>query len=103
MFRRSSLPTAIACLVSGLSPISVSAEEDREGGKTTVEIDSGELADSSSSSSFRENFMSDDGWLDVSLWLEKPYGFFPMIIPITEPAVGYGAVAAGIFLNSKNI
>ena len=33
---------------------------------------------------------ADDGWLDVSGFLDEIYGFLPVVIPITEPA-GYGA------------
>ena len=33
----------------------------------------------------------EDGWLDLSAWLDEPYGFVPIVWPVTEPAVGYGA------------
>jgi len=33
---------------------------------------------------------TDDGWPDVSEFLKKKYGFLPVPILITEPAVGYG-------------
>ena len=36
---------------------------------------------------------AEDGWLDVSGFLDEKYGFLPVVIPITEPAVGYGAAA----------
>jgi len=42
----------------------------------------------------------EDGWLDVSGFLDKQYGFLPVVLPITEPAVGYGA-AAGLMFISK--
>jgi hypothetical protein len=42
----------------------------------------------------------DDGWLDVSGFLDEKYGFLPIVMPITEPAVGYGA-AGGVALLSK--
>ena len=35
----------------------------------------------------------EDGWFDVSRFLEHPAGFLPVIVPITEPALGYGAVS----------
>jgi hypothetical protein len=41
-----------------------------------------------------------DGWPDVSGFLDEKYGFLPVAIPITEPAVGYGA-AAGLMFISK--
>ena len=40
-----------------------------------------------------------DGWFDVSGFLDEKYGFLPLIVPITEPAVGYGAVGALAFLD----
>ena len=40
---------------------------------------------------------STDNALDLSHFLMKKKGVLPVIIPITEPAVGYGAVAAGLF------
>jgi hypothetical protein len=46
------------------------------------------------------NFRSaDDGWLDVSGFLDKAYGFVPLVIPITEPAVGYGAAGGLAFVD----
>ena len=43
---------------------------------------------------------AEDGWLDVSGFLDERYGFLPLVIPITEPAVGYGA-AGGVAFVSK--
>jgi hypothetical protein len=33
----------------------------------------------------------EDGWFDVSAFLDESWGFVPLAMPITEPAVGYGA------------
>lgn len=44
-------------------------------------------------------YSPEDGWLDVSGFLDQAYGFLPVIIPITEPAVGYGAAAAVAFID----
>jgi hypothetical protein len=41
----------------------------------------------------------EDGWLDVSGFLDEKYGFLPIAIPITEPAVGYGVAAALMFID----
>ena len=38
-----------------------------------------------------------DGWFDASEFLDTAYGFIPIIAPITEPAVGYGAVGGLMF------
>ena len=35
--------------------------------------------------------VSGAGGFDTSSFLDKPYGAFPLVVPITEPAVGYGA------------
>jgi len=43
---------------------------------------------------------AEDGWLDVSGFLDEKYGFLPIVTPITEPAVGYGA-AGGLAFISK--
>ena len=40
-----------------------------------------------------------DGWFDVSSFLDEKYGFLPVAIPITEPAVGYGAAVGVMFIN----
>jgi outer membrane protein assembly factor BamA len=42
---------------------------------------------------------ADDGWLDVSGFLDEKYGFLPVALPITEPAVGYGAAVALFFIS----
>ncbi len=40
-----------------------------------------------------------DGWFDVSGFLDTAYGFIPIVAPITEPAVGYGAAGALVFID----
>ena len=48
-----------------------------------------------------EEFWSkEDGWLDVSGFLDQKYGFLPIVLPITEPAVGYGAAVGLAFISS---
>ena len=42
-----------------------------------------------------------DNAFDVSYFLNDLHGFLPVISPITEPAVGYGAAVAGIFFIPK--
>lgn len=41
----------------------------------------------------------DDGCLDLSDFIDEPRGFVPLISPITEPAIGYGALIAPIFIH----
>jgi len=43
----------------------------------------------------------EDGWFDLSRFLEEPHGFLPLVVPITEPALGYGAVAGAAFLDPR--
>ena len=42
-----------------------------------------------------------DNAFDISKFLLELHGFLPIISPITEPAVGYGAVGAAVFFISK--
>jgi hypothetical protein len=44
---------------------------------------------------------ADDGWPDLSDFLDKSYGFVPIVVPVTEPAVGYGA-GGGLAFVDKN-
>ena len=43
----------------------------------------------------------DDDKLDLSAFLASAYGFVPLLVPITDPAVGYGAVAAAMFVHGE--
>jgi len=47
----------------------------------------------------RHFFDEQDGYFDLSTFLEHPYGFLPLVIPITEPAVGYGVAFAPVFIS----
>ncbi len=40
--------------------------------------------------------------LDLSEFIDQAHGFLPIVMPITEPAVGLGAVAALAFLDKQN-
>ena len=44
----------------------------------------------------------DDGWLDVSAFLDERYGFVPIAMPITEPAIGYGAAVGVSFIGKPS-
>ena len=44
-------------------------------------------------------FRGDDDWPDLSGFLDERYGFVPLVIPITEPAVGYGAAGVLAFID----
>lgn len=40
-----------------------------------------------------------DGKFDLSAFIDQAYGFVPLVIPITEPAVGYGAGGGLVFID----
>ncbi len=69
-----------------------------------VAASSAPAADDEALKSFATNtasnfYSADDGWLDVSGFLDKAYGFLPIVMPITEPAVGYGAAGGLTFID----
>lgn len=41
----------------------------------------------------------EDGWFDASGFLDEAYGFIPVALPITEPALGYGAAGGLMFID----
>jgi len=50
----------------------------------------------------RERFFDpEDGKLDLSEFLEEPHGFLPVPLVVTEPAVGVGGGAMGMFLRPR--
>jgi hypothetical protein len=50
----------------------------------------------------RQRFVDpDDGQLDVSDFLAHPRAFLPIPVIVTEPAVGYGGGAVGLFLRPR--
>jgi hypothetical protein len=44
----------------------------------------------------------DDGWFDMSEFLDTSYGFVPILWPITEPATGFGGCAALAFIGKSS-
>jgi hypothetical protein len=42
---------------------------------------------------------AEDGKLDISGFLDEVYGFVPIVMPITEPAVGYGLGGVLLFVD----
>ena len=46
-------------------------------------------------------FFTQEGDLDLSNYLSQAYGFLPVPILITEPAIGYGGGAALVYLHDK--
>jgi outer membrane protein assembly factor BamA len=62
------------------------------------------LCASAASAGDGPKFLSpDDGWVDLGDFLDKPYGFVPLIVPITEPAIGFGAGAGLVFIDRTTL
>jgi hypothetical protein len=40
----------------------------------------------------------EDGWIDLSAFLDESWGFVPLAMPITEPAVGFGGAGGLAFI-----
>ena len=64
---------------------------------TNAPAETNASAKTNSPSKFRSE---EDGWLDVSGFLQEKYGFLPVAIPITEPAVGYGVAGGLAFIST---
>ena len=62
-----------------------------------VIADSAETAKASGS----KFFDPEDGQFDISGFLNTPGGFAPFLVPITEPAVGYGVGGALVFIRKN--
>ena len=41
----------------------------------------------------------EDCAFDVSSFLDRPFGFIPTVVPVTEPAIGGGAAVVPVFIN----
>ena len=39
-------------------------------------------------------YSAEDGWVDLSAFIDQQYGFLPVAVPINEPAVGLGVAGA---------
>jgi hypothetical protein len=75
-------PVALVCLLGALAAPAWSSPQVDE--------------PDSAGSKFRS---AEDGAFDVSGFLDEEYGFVPLVIPITEPAVGYGAAGGLVFID----
>ena len=59
-------------------------------------------ADPEKKKSIWDDFIDDeDRALDVSDFLERDIGFLPLVMPITEPAVGFGLIGGLVFFHDK--
>jgi len=66
---------------------------------TATNVVAGTSSDNSTNIAPSKIFDAEDGWLDVSGFLDEAYGFVPMVMPITEPAIGYGGGLGLIFID----
>jgi outer membrane protein assembly factor BamA len=82
---------SIAFLLFLFSPDADAAPEKSAGDET--------LSSAGTTAAPSKIYSAEDGWLDISAFIDQAYGFVPIIIPITEPAVGYGAAGAVAFID----
>jgi len=62
------------------------------------QVDSTQTATEKKKLSFRD---PEDGAIDLSQFLLEAHGVLPVLIPITEPAVGYGGGAALLYFHNR--
>ena len=95
------LPHAVLCSIAiGASPW-VGAQSSTEPPSRDEEAVSPETLKSPALQGRGRFFDPEDGQLDLSSFLEDPRGFLPIPIVVTEPAIGYGGGAAGMFLRPR--
>jgi hypothetical protein len=52
----------------------------------------------------KSRFLSpDDGWVDVGNHIDQAYGFIPIVVPITEPTVGFGAAVGVVHIDRSQM
>ncbi len=90
--RRRTLRATVAVSVLAVTAVCAPADDI---GRTVAEAGGGDdPARPAASSKLRS---PEDGWLDLSGFLDQSYGFIPLVMPITEPAVGYGGAGGLAF------
>lgn len=69
-------------------------------GKSTADSTGQTLTGTPETKRMKSGFFSaDDGWFDMSGFLDERFGFLPVVTLITEPATGYGAALGLAFLD----
>lgn len=68
---------------------------------TTAAQSASDATSDAAPASAKGKLPKDDGWPDLSKFLDQKYGFLPIAMPITEPAVGYGAAGGLVFLSKS--
>ncbi len=94
---RSALPLAILLAAAGAVPAAFAGTE--AGTKAATGTPAGAQPDASPAAKPLSLISSEDGHLDVSEFVDQAYGFIPVLVPITEPAVGAGLAGALAFID----
>lgn len=97
---RSALPLALLLAAAGAVPAAFAGTE--SGTKTATGTPAEAQPDASSAAKPLSLISAEDGHLDVSEFVDQAYGFIPLLVPITEPAVGAGAAGALAFIDKSN-
>jgi hypothetical protein len=90
------LALALAC-----APSSFAAEQTPAGSAPEATAAAGADPPADRSTARSRYFDPEDDRFDMSSFLENPRGFLPIPLLVTEPAVGYGGGAAGMFLRPR--
>lgn len=89
-----------ASLVGSLTVAEVRAQEDAIHEGVAEELVGNGPSPADAATNARSKLRSaEDGWLDLSEFMDQSYGFAPIVFPITEPAVGYGAAGGLAFID----
>jgi len=97
--RRQPVAAAAAIIALAVATITRGAESSDSPGAAEI---GPHAASADSQPAGRSRFFDpDDGQFDVSQLLEHPYGFIPIPVVVTEPAVGYGGGIVGMFLRPR--
>ncbi|HSC67516.1 MAG TPA: BamA/TamA family outer membrane protein [Cellvibrio sp.] len=105
MFLHDHLRSSLSCFTSVGFASLLAAALNASGAEPSEASPANEKQTEANKSAEAENgvslFSEDDGWLDISEFIDQAYGFIPLAIPITEPAVGYGGALGLVFVDRE--
>lgn len=90
------LPVGAALAILVLSVISAASAQTAPDSPLSRSVAATNAPATNAPSKFRS---PEDGWLDLSGFMDGVGGFVPLVMPITEPAVGYGAAGGLAFVD----
>jgi hypothetical protein len=96
---RASQLIAVAWLLGGSPMLARALPPQSESIAEQTQAKSGEQEQGKPAAEQSKFFSPEDGWFDISGFLDQKYGFLPIAIPITEPAVGYGLAGGVAFID----